>query len=84
MLLPPLSETERIKVYALLDNGSGGTFIKEKTMKKLGIDGHHTTLMLLTTMNGTQEINTKAVNRLVEVNYQQDDVRLDLPKSSAR
>ena len=34
------SEPEkRIRVYALLDNGSGGTFIKTQTMEKLGIDG---------------------------------------------
>ena len=49
-------------------------------MKKLGIDGHDTTLVLTTT-HGTQEINTKAVIGLVEVNYQQDNVRLDLPRS---
>ena len=52
----PQSEPEkRIKVYALLDNGSGGTFIKTETMKRLGIDGEDTTLVL-TTMHGTQEI----------------------------
>ena len=73
------SEPEkRIKVYALLDNGSGGTFIKKDTMKRLGIDGEDTTL-LLTTMHGTQEIETK-----VAVNCQEEDVHLDLPRSFVR
>ena len=43
---------------ALLDDGSGGTFIKTETMERLGINGQDTTL-LLTTMRGTQEIETK-------------------------
>ena len=60
-------------MYALLDNGSGGTFIKTETMKRLGIDGQDTTL-LLTTMHGTQEIETKVVNGLVVANYRQEDV----------
>ena len=78
------SEPEkRIKVYALLDNGSGGTFIKTETMKRLGIDGEDTTLVL-TTMHGTQEIETKVVNGLVAVNCQREDVHLDLPRSYAR
>ena len=74
---------KKIKVYALLDNGSGGTFIKTETMERLGIDGQDTTL-LLTTMHGTQEIETKVVNGLVVANYRQEDVHLDLPRSYAR
>ena len=78
------SEPEkRIKVYALLDNGLGGTFIKTETMERLGIDGEDTTLVL-TTMHGTQEIKTKVVNGLVAVNCQKEDVHLDLPRSYAR
>ena len=78
------SEPEkRIKVYALLDNGNGGTFIKTETMKRLDIDGEDTTLVL-TTMHGTQEIETKVVNGLVAVNCQREDVHLDLPRSYAR
>ena len=78
------SEPEkRIKVYALLDNGSGGTFVKKETMKRLGIDGEDTTL-LLTTMHGTQEIETKVVSGLVAVNCQEEDVHLDLPRSFVR
>ena len=78
------SEPEkRIKVYALLDNGSGGTFIKTETMERLGIDGEDTTLVL-TTMHGTQEIETKVVNGLVAINCQKEDVHLDLPRSYAR
>ena len=50
----------KIRVHALLDNASGGTFIKEESLEKLGIEGTKTKL-LLTTMHGTQEIETKAV-----------------------
>jgi hypothetical protein len=70
------SEPEkRIKVYALLDNGSGGTFIKTETMERLGIDGEDTTLVL-TTMHGIQEMKTKVVNGLVAVNCEKEDVHL--------
>ncbi|CAB4017126.1 hypothetical protein AWC38_SpisGene15343 [Paramuricea clavata] len=74
---------KRIKVYALLDNGSGGTFIKTETMERLGIDCEDTALVL-TTMHRTQEIETKVVNGLVAANCQKEDVHLDLPKSYAR
>ncbi|XP_028417148.1 uncharacterized protein LOC114543600 [Dendronephthya gigantea] len=73
----------KVKVYALLDNGSGGTFIKTETMNRLGINGENTTLVL-TTMHGTQEIETRVVNGLVAVNYQQEDVSVDLPRSYER
>ena len=48
----------RICVYALLDNASGGTFIKEDSLRKLGVEGIESKL-LLTTMHGTQNIDTK-------------------------
>ncbi|XP_028406789.1 uncharacterized protein LOC114529231 [Dendronephthya gigantea] len=73
----------KVKVYALLDNGSGGTFIKTETMNRLGINGENTTLVL-TTMHGTQEIETRVVNGLIAVNYQQEDVSVDLPRSYER
>ena len=74
---------KKIEVYALLDNGSGGTFIKETTLRRLEIDGDDATLVL-TTMHGTQEIVTKAVSGLVAVNYQQSNIRLELPRSYVR
>ena len=52
-------------------------------MKRLGIDGEDTTLVL-TTMHGTQEIETKVVNGLVAVNCQREDAHLDLLRSYAR
>ena len=74
---------KKSEVYALLDNGSGGTFIKENTLRRLRIDGDDATLVL-TTMHGTQEIVTKAVSGLVAVNYQQSNIRLELPRSYVR
>ena len=42
----------KICVYALLDNASGGTFIKEDSLRRLGVEASETKL-LLTTMHGT-------------------------------
>jgi len=58
----------RICVYALLDNASGGTFIKEDSLRKLGVEGIESKL-LLTTMHGTQEIDTKAVDGLMASHF---------------
>ena len=52
-------------------------------MKRLGIDGEDT-ILVLTIMHGTQEIETKVVNGLVAVNSQREDVHSDLPRSYAR
>ena len=58
----------KIRVYALLDNASGGTFIREESLEKLSVKGTETKL-LLTTMHGTQEIDTKAVDGLVAAHF---------------
>ena len=73
----------KIRVYALLDNASGGTFIKEQSLKRLGIEGTETKL-LLTTMHGTQEIETKAVEGLVAAHFTENDVHLDMPRAYVR
>jgi len=73
----------KIRVHALLDNASGGTFIKEESLEKLGIEGTKTKL-LLTTMHGTQEIETKAVEGLVATHFSENDVRLDIPRAYVR
>ena len=73
----------KIRVYAILDNASGGTFIKEESLEKLGVKGTETKL-LLTTMHGTQEIDTKVVNGLVAAHFSENDVRLDIPRAYVR
>ena len=73
----------KIRVYALLDKASGGTFIKKESLEKLGIEGTETKL-LLTTMHGTQEIETKAVEGLVATHFSENDVRLDIPRAYVR
>ena len=73
----------RIWVYALLDNASGGTFIKEDSLQKFGMEGIECKL-LLTTMHGTQEIETKAVDGLMASHFEKNDVSLALPRNYAR
>ena len=38
----------KIKVYALLENASGGTFVRAKSAKAFGIKGSDTDLILTT------------------------------------
>ena len=74
---------KKIKVYALLDNASGGTFVSEKSMKALGIEGNDTDL-ILTTIHGTSSVTTKAIEGLVVANIKEEDVILDLPRTFTR
>ncbi|XP_068713289.1 uncharacterized protein [Montipora foliosa] len=73
----------RICVYALLDNASGGTFIKEDSLRKLGMEGIERKL-LLTTIHGTQEVETKAVDGLMASHFEKNDVSLALPRTYVR
>ena len=59
---------KKIKVYALLDNASGGTFVSEKSMKALGIEGNDTDL----------------IEGLVVANIKEEHVILDLPRAFTR
>lgn len=74
---------KKVRVYALLDNASGGTFVKEDSLRRLGINGTDTK-RLLTTMHGTQEIDTKAVDGLVASNSQEPDTCIFLPTTYVR
>ena len=74
---------KKIKVYALLDNASGGTFVSEKSMKALGIEGNDTEL-ILTTIHGMSSVTTKAIEGLVVANIKEEDVILDLPRTLTR
>ena len=71
---------KEIKVYALLDNTSGGTFVSEESMKVLGIEGSDTDL-ILTMIHGTGSATTKAIEGLVVANIKEEDVMLDLPRT---
>ena len=74
---------KKIKVYALLDNASGGTFVSEESMKALGIEGSDTDL-ILTTIHGMRSVTTKAIEGLVVANIKEKDVMLDLPRTFTR
>ena len=73
----------RICVYALLDNASGGTFIKEDSLRRIGVEEIESKL-LLTTMHGTQEIDTKAVDGLMASRFQGNEASLALPRTYVR
>ena len=74
---------KKIKVSALLDNASGGTFVNEKPGKTLGIEGSDTDL-ILTTIHGTHSVTTKFTEGLVVANIKEEDVMLDLPRTFTR
>ena len=69
---------KKIKVYALLDNAIGGTFVSEESMKALGIEGSDTDL-ILTAIHETRIVTKKAIEGLVVANIKEEDVVLDLP-----
>ncbi|CAB4028520.1 Hypothetical predicted protein [Paramuricea clavata] len=60
--------TNKEKVYALLDNASDGTFIRQDLARRLNIEGSSTNL-ILTTMHGSKNVRTEAVDgvRLKEI-----------------
>ena len=70
-------------VNALLDNASGGTSIKEDSLRRLGVGGSKTKL-LLTTMHGTQKVDTKAVDGLRASHFQENEVFVPLPRTYVR
>ena len=73
----------KICVYALLDNASGETFIIEDSLRRLGVEGSETKL-LLTTMHGTQEVDTKAVDGLMACHFQENEAIVPLPRTYVR
>ena len=74
---------KKMKVYAMLHNASGGTFMNEESMKALGIQGSDNDL-ILTTIRGTRSVTTKAIEGLVVANIKEDDVLLVLPTTFTR
>ena len=73
----------KVCVYALLDNASGGTFIREDSLRRLGVEGSESKL-LFTTMHGTQEVHTKAVDGLMACHFQENEVIVPLPRTYVR
>ena len=74
---------KKIRVYALLDNASGGTFVNESAAKALGVEGSSTDLTL-TTIHGTHSVTSKAIEGLVVANVKDESVRLELPRTFTR
>ena len=54
----------KVKTYALLDDGSDSTFVKNSTLNALGVDGPEICLSL-NTMHGRTEIPAKRIEGLV-------------------
>lgn len=66
------SPVKRILVYALLDNASGGTFVK-KSAKTLGVEGSDTNL-ILTTIHGTSSVREKTIEGLMVASLKEEDI----------
>ena len=74
---------KKIRVYAILDNASGGTFVNESSAKALGVEGSDTDLTL-TTIHGTRSVTTRAIEGLVVANVKDESAMLDLPRTFTR
>ena len=73
----------KICVYAVLDNASGGTFTKEDSLRKLGVEGSETKL-LLTIMHATQEVDTNVVDGQMASHFQENEVIVPLRRTYDR
>ena len=72
-----------IRDYALLDNASDGTFVDENSAEALGIKGSSTDLTI-TTIHGTHNVPTRAIEGLVVANVKNENVMFDLPRTFTR
>lgn len=77
------SPAKRILVYAVLDNASGGTFVNEKSARTLGLEGSDTDL-ILTTIHGTSNVRTKAIEGLMVGSLNGENTKLDLARTFTR
>ena len=65
VLLCSKDKPERaIKVYAIIDNCSQGTFISEKALESLGVSGTPTSITIETTI-ASESFSSKVVNNLI-------------------
>ena len=72
----------QVVVYALLDPGSNGTFIKESIPEDLQVDGTETQLQL-NTMHASEVVPTRRITGL-NVESMGKDARVELPKTYTR
>ena len=72
----------QVVVYALLDPASNGTFIKERILEDLQVDGTETQLQL-NTMHRSEVVPTRRITGL-NVESMGKDARVELPKTYTR
>ena len=72
----------KVKTYALLDDGSDSTFVKNSTLKALGVDGPEISLRL-NTMHGRTEIPAKRIEGLVVQRFD-EGTTVVLPRAYSR
>ena len=74
----------QVQTYAMLDNCSQGTFIKESLINYLKMSAL-TTSITIKTLNGEEKVKTKAIKSLkVSQIANEDKKRVDLPKCFTR
>ena len=80
----PSNPTKLVETFALLDNGSQGTFVTEEVLHKLGVNGTETTIEI-ETMAGTHQEKTSFINKLqVSPADQYKGSKVKLPKCYTR
>ena len=71
---------QKVRVYALLDDGSDATFVRTSILKQLGIEGPEITLKL-NTMHGQQQITVSKIEGLIAEPMSNVGSPIDLPKA---
>ena len=71
------------RVYALLDDGSDSTFVKESVLKDLGVSGTELSLRL-NTMHGQTSVPVQRVDGLVVQTLDKSENPILLPKTYSR
>ena len=71
------------RVYALLDDGSDSTFVKESVLKDLGVSGTEVSLRL-NTMHGQTSVPVQRVDGLVVQTLDKSENPILLPKTNSR
>ena len=72
-----------VRVYALLDDGSDSTFIKNSVLKDLGVSGTEVSLKL-NTMHGESSVPVQRVDGLLAKKLDRGEEPIPLPKAYSR